>query len=97
MVKLRDKNKTEAYGDVAVVRVVVDTIRDATAPRVVDPAATAKHTARTIIWAFRIGLGITCIIVIPVLAPLPHVATHIVDAKFVGLLGLHWVGAIIGI
>ena len=42
------------------------------------PAAAAIHAARTTRCTSRIGLGIAAITVIPVLTPLPYIATHVI-------------------
>ena len=62
------------------------------APIVVVPAATTNNAVHTLRWSGWIGLRIALIVSIPIVAPLPYVAAHVIQAKFVGFLGLDWVG-----
>ena len=63
-------------------------------PIVADPAATTRNAALTLRRSGWIGLRTVSIIVliIPIVAPLIYVATHVIQAKFVGFLGLDRVG-----
>ena len=65
-------------------RRVAVTMRRAAAPRTVEPAATTAHAERPTVRSCRIRLRATAIVAIPVRAPLPYVAAHIVNAEFIG-------------
>ena len=58
--------------------------RNTAAPRIVEPTATTVHAVRATVRSCRIRLRATAIVAIPVRAPLPYVAAHIVDAEFIG-------------
>ena len=64
------------------------------APIVDVPAATTKNAALTLRRSGWIGLRTVSIIVliIPIIAPLPYVAAHVIQAELVGFLGLDRVG-----
>ena len=76
--------KTEAYVAPAR-RVAAVTIRRATVRRVVEPTASAIHAARTRQRASWIRLRGTAIVTtaVPVLTPLPYVATHVIKSQLV--------------
>ena len=61
-------------------------------PLALAPAAATEHAVRATAWACRIRLRTAAVNVIPILAPLPHVAAHVVEAQFVGLLLRHKMG-----
>ena len=59
------------------------TTRDSTAPSVVAPATATNHAARARTGSCRVGLACAAVTAIPVEAPFPHVAAHVIDSKFV--------------
>ena len=61
-------------------------------PNAVAPAATTKNAAPTLRRSGWIDLRIALIASIPIVAPLIYVATHVIQAKFVGFLGLDRTG-----
>ena len=61
-------------------------------PNVDVPAATTNNAVLTLRWSGWIGLRINLIVFIAIVAPLFYVATHVIQAKFVGFLGLDRVG-----
>ena len=63
--------------------------RRSTVPRIVEEAAATIHTEKTSVRAFRIGLRTTGVSTTPVVAILPYIATHIVDAQLVGRFRCH--------
>ena len=87
-------SESEAETGVVVVRAVsaVVAIGYARVPTVVAPATTTKNAVPTLRRSGWIGLRITLIVSIPIVAPLPYVATHIIQAELVGFLGLDRVG-----
>ena len=86
-IKWELKNEAQAEAAVAAGRRVAAPKRHTTAPGAVAPAAPTKHAVNAIERAFRVGLGRTDVITIPVLAPFIHIATHIVDPQTVRGLG----------
>ena len=56
------------------------------------PTTTPVHTERARRRAGRVGLRAAAVRAIPVRAPLPHIAAHVVDAELVGRLCAHLVG-----
>ena len=77
---VNSKGQPQAKAVVAVRRGVVATIRRATVPGVAAPATATEHAARPTFRSFRISLCATTILIVPIAAPFPHIATHIVDA-----------------
>ena len=73
--------KAEAEVIVAEVGREAVPIRNTAAPH---PTATTVHGVRATVRSCRIRLRATAIVAIPVRAPLPYVAVHIVDAEFIG-------------
>ena len=65
-------------------RRVVVPMRNTAAPRIVVPTATTVHAVRATVRSCRIRLRATAIVAVPVRAPLPYVAAHIVYAEFIG-------------
>ena len=59
------------------------TVRYAAASSAAAPATTAQHAVRPTRGTGRIGLGATAIAAIPVIAPLIHIATHVVQPKYI--------------
>ena len=88
--------KTETYVVAAGRRRGVAAGRHATAPRAVDvdPAAATVHTVRATGGTRRVGLRTAAVTAVPVLAPLPHVAAHVVQTQLVSLLRAHRLCAI---
>ena len=82
---LLGEGQSEAKVVVAEVGGVVVTVRRATEPRVVVPATAAVHAVRPTISTRRIGLRGATIAAIPVTAPLPNIATHIIQAQLIRL------------
>ena len=62
-------------------------------PNAVAPAATTKNAAPTLRRSGWIDLRIALIASIPIVAPLIYVAAHVIQAEFVGFLGLDRVGS----
>ena len=88
--ELWDNNQPEAYIEVAAGGVaVVAAIRCAAEQSVIAPAAAAIHAVGARFRACRIILGVGWIIPIPVAAPFPYVAAHVVNPKFIGLFLPH--------
>ena len=81
----------EAKAEVAAAKArrVAEAKRRATVPIVVEPATATINPDRPTVWTRRIGLSIAAIAAIPILAPFPHVAAHVIQAQLVRLLGLH--------
>src|SRR5262245_27506998 len=82
---------SEAEVVVAAARAVVEAESSAAVPRTVVPGATAQDTAGASLWAFRILLSRDLPVVsrlVPVGAPLPDVAVHVIQAEGVGLIGV---------
>ena len=90
MVNSEGETETDVEG--AGVGSAADAIGYAHALTDVVPAATTKNAAPTLRWSGWIGLRITLIVFMPIVAPLFYVATHVIQAKFVGFLGLDRVG-----
>ncbi len=65
---------------VAARRPVPDAVRRPTKPGGAAPTAATAHAGRAKCRASRIPYGLTRIVAIPVLTPLPHIAMHIVNA-----------------
>ena len=78
------ESKAEAEVRVADVGRAAAPIRNSAVPRIVEPTATTAHAARATVRSCRIRLRATAIVAIPVRAPLPYAAAHIVDAEFIG-------------
>ena len=76
--KLWEKNDTESENVVAKARREVDTVGNATARSRVVPATDPTHAVGPRRRTRRVSLRIAAITAIPVLTPLPYVATHIV-------------------
>ena len=72
---------------------VVVTIRYAAASSEVAPATTAQHAVRPTGGSGRIGLLATAIAAIPVIAPLIHIAAHVVQSKYIRCLTSNFVCA----
>ena len=93
---VNSEGEAETAVAVAVVGSAVAAIRYAHAPiapiTVVAPAATTKNATLTPRRSGWIGLRIALIVSIPIVAPLPYVAAHVIQAKFVGFLGCNRVG-----
>ena len=92
--KIKWELKNEAQAEVVVAagrRAEVPT-RHTTEPGVVAPAAPTIHAENARRWSFRIGLGRTAVITIPILTPFPHITAHIIDAQAVWRLGCNIVG-----
>ena len=89
---LLGKTKAEPAAAAPEAGVVVAPQRHTADPRVVVQATATKHAARAGRRPLRIRLACTTIVAIPVLAPLPNVAAHVIQAKLVGTLGLHRMG-----
>ena len=78
--ELWDNNQPEAYKAAAVAGVAVAVaIRRAAELSVTAPAAAAIHAVGARFRACRIILGVGWIIPIPVAAPFPNVAAHVVN------------------
>ena len=86
---VNSKGQPQAMAVVAERRVAVGTIRRATAPGEAAPATATAHAEPPTFRSFWISLCATGIIFIPVAAPFPDIATHIVDAQLVGRLCSH--------
>ena len=79
--------ESQAHTDVEAVRHrVVVTVRYAAVGSAVVPATTAQHAVRPIGRTSRIGLLATAIAAIPVIAPLIHIAAHVVQSKYIRCL-----------
>ena len=65
-------------------------MRRATVPCTAAPVTATKHSERPGSSTLRVGLRIAAITSVPILTPLPYIAAHIVNAKFIRLLGLNW-------
>lgn len=92
--ELGHENQAEAKVVVAEVGRVVDANRRATAPCNVAPAIATNHSVRTTARTSRISLQTTAIIAIPIRTPLTHIAAHVVEPKFIGLLCSHGVSIV---
>ena len=64
--------------EAAVARRIVVANGRAAAPGEVVPAAAARYAVRPTRCTSKIGLSSTAITVIPVLTPLPYIATHVI-------------------
>ncbi len=84
------KGEAESEEVAPVRRAGVVAERHTAAPGAAAPAAATVHAVRARGWARGIGLCVFAIIAIPILAPLPHIAAHVVKAKFIGGLGAYW-------
>ena len=73
---------------------VVEPARHATVPRAAAPTTAPGHAVRAGSRASGVGLRGAAVIAFPVIAPLPHVAAHVIDVQLVGLLGSHIMGFI---
>ena len=89
--------EAEAKSAVPAVRIAAEAIRRAAAPRIVDPAPATDHAVRPTHRTCRVILCIAAVGTIPVLTPFPNIPAHVVDAKFVGLLGRYVVRGIAAI
>ena len=94
---VNSEGEAETAAEVEIVGSVTPEIGYAHAPIVVVPAATTKNAALTLRWSGWIGLRTVSIIVLimPIVAPLPYVAAHVIQAELIGFLGLDWVGSTI--
>ena len=77
----------EAEATVLEAAAVVDSVaaRGATVPCVAEPAATAQDTVRArcfALWVYRIAIVAS----IPVIAPLPNIAVHVIKTPSIRLL-----------
>ena len=88
------EGQAEAEAAAAVAGHVAAAVPRAAAPHVAAPATAAVPTVRPTVRPCRIGLRVTAITASPILAPFPHVARHIVEAQFIGMLGLHGMGLV---
>ena len=88
LIFLKRELKGEAQAEVVarVVRRAPAAARHTAAPGIVAPATTPVHADRGLGVVARIRRGrlAVIILIVPVLAPLPHVAAHIVEAQLVG-------------
>ena len=89
---VNSEGETETADVVSVVGRAVAAIGYAHAPNVGQPAATTKNAALTLRRSGWIGLRIALIASPPIVAPLPYVAAHVIQAELVGFLGLDRVG-----
>ena len=91
---VNSEGETETVAVAAIVGSADDANGYALVPIVEVPAATTKNAVLTLRRSGWIGLRTVSIIVriIPIVAPLPYVAAHVIQAKFVGFLGLDRVG-----
>ena len=85
--ELEGKAKPDAV--VPVVRVDDEPERNAAVPGVAAPTAATQNAVRARRRSLRVRLRTAAVITIPVVTPFPHVAAHVVDAKFVGGLGAY--------
>jgi hypothetical protein len=76
--KLRDEDNTKSYTAVVKGRVGFAAISRAAIQSVIVPTATTKHTVRDNCTTSGVGLGSCRISAIPVAAPFPYIAVHIV-------------------
>lgn len=83
---LLGEGKAQAKIEVPVVGGDVVAKRSAAVPRIAAPAAPTVHAVCPTRSTGRIGMRTAAIFAIPVLAPFPDIAAHVVDAKFIGLL-----------
>ena len=58
-------------------------IRHTTVPRVEDPATAAQHAVRATCRTLRVSLRATTIVAVPVTAPFPNIAAHVVQTQLV--------------
>ena len=89
---VNSEGETETEVVAAIVGSAVAAFGYAHAPNAEVPAATTKNAALTLRRSGWIGLRIALIWSIPIVAPLPYVTTHVIQAELVGFLGLDRVG-----
>ena len=89
---VNSEGEAETDDDVAVAGSEVVATGYAHAHIEVAPAATTKNAALTLRRSGWIGLRIALIASPPIVAPLPYVAAHVIQAEFVVFLGLDRVG-----
>ena len=82
--KLMGQNQAETKIVVARSRGDVTANRHTTVRRIIAPTSATINTARARRRPHRVGLLRTAITAIPIITPLPHIATHIIDAQFIG-------------
>ena len=87
--ELRDEDHPETYIVEVVARVGVIAISRAAILSVVGPTATTNHAARACCSAGRVSLSCSWISAIPIGAPLPHIAVHIIQTPRVGCIRTH--------
>lgn len=83
--KLWEKNNTEPNVFAAKARRVAVTAGNATAGSSVEPATAPSHAVGPRRRTRRVSLRIAAITARPILAPLPHITTHIIQAQFIRL------------
>ena len=81
---LLPRNKAEAKAVAAAVWDVSAAERREAAVRRVVPATAASDAERALTWAPRVGLGANWVIAIPISAPFPYVAVHVIQAPRIG-------------
>ena len=79
----RCESQAYAVAEYAVSHSGTVTVRYAAISCAVVPASTTQHAVRPTRGTGRIGLGATAIAAIPVIAPLPYIATHVVQPKYI--------------
>ena len=89
---VNSEGEAETVAAVAVDGNVAVAIGNTHVPIDVVVAATTKNAVLTLRQSGWIGLRIPLIVSTPIVAPLIYVATHVIQAKFVGFLGLDRVG-----
>ena len=84
--KLWEKNNTEPNGVAAIARRAAETEGNATVVgSIVAPATAPIHAVGPRRRTRRVSLRIAAITARPILAPLPHITTHIIQAQFIRL------------
>ncbi len=73
----------------AVARLVADTVRRPRELRGVVPATATQHPEVTFSGPCRVHLQLRGELASPILAPLPHVAVHVVQTPCIGIVALH--------
>ena len=84
--KLRGKHQAQPAAVAPIARDVVEPVRNPAEPGVAPVAAPAKHAIAPGLRSGRIRLRLHTVSPEPVLAPLPHVPAHVVQAQLVRLL-----------
>ena len=92
--ELRSPDGTEPEKAADAVREVVGALRASAADGEVDPVAAAQQTVRPSRGSCGVGKWARGVVrtAIPILAPLPNIACHVMQAKSVGKLAAHGVG-----